>query len=647
MKRIIFFSKQDLASHTMMNKVNEILASDYKPVKMGKNHTVNDILELHHICEYIENGFVHPNWDSQKIQNCKNQIKEFKKLIGLYMAGLSSEQIIGFYNDIDFDYRESFWLLVNRHKIYEKISIETLHVLFKKKRFRIDDILHCSRVVLFFESEIRKYLMSDEKNAEILLGYYEMEHDREQKEKFFPKAFSLKDKEDLIDRYLDTQDVNLNYVRLVQSSKDSEFLRISDKLRLKAKRLAKKLNDELLDDANAIVNEKTGRLSEQQNEMENIFIEGGRLIYSYSSKRLKEKTTKPDLFKNFRTVFGFVDFQGCIYSAAKSSRIDPLEHTFMRSKNEFLISFDFQDRILTGELKFELYRRFLTSIPVSIGELLQHFVNDYLNMAFKVDTFKLYLPNPSDATLGKIRLIVPEFESLVEQYRLYVLDGCIDYDLLQVTTKTNGFEKIPSCVKKKYVYPLGKEYAAVSHHFFSRNSILYNYVKYGKKYSCFYQLIVEQELSLEDFENYEKQLIQQFVDKSYLHIDPKGALKPKNVNFLTVIRMLRDNDVLSYYYFSENIRNEIDEMEKQKLVVFSGALFAKAECDLFNYYLNNRFSNGLWLRNKYVHATNSHDEEEQKNDYRMLLQLLVLLVLKIEDDLRIQNHVRTLKAKQS
>jgi hypothetical protein len=34
-----------------------------------------------------------------------------------------------------------------------------------------------------------------------------------------------------------------------------------------------------------------------------------------------------------------------------------------------------------------------------------------------------------------------------------------------------------------------------------------------------------------------------------------------------------------------------------------------------------------------LHATNSHDVEEQKKDYRILLCLMVLLVLKIEDDL--------------
>ena len=69
------------------------------------------------------------------------------------------------------------------------------------------------------------------------------------------------------------------------------------------------------------------------------------------------------------------------------------------------------------------------------------------------------------------------------------------------------------------------------------------------------------------------------------------------------------------------------------MIKFSDKLFTVAEQEYFDYYLNNRFSNGLWLRNKYVHATNSHDNAEQERDYKILLKLMVLLILKIDDDL--------------
>ena len=576
MERIIFFSTQDYASYPMMNKVHVFLEGDRKESHL---YEINDILELHHICEYIDNGFVHKEWDNEKTEKYKTQIKEFKKQISLYFANQSSERITSFYDDILFDYHESFWLLVNKFRIYEKITQADLQILFKKSRFDINDILHCSRVVLYFESEIRNYLLADSKNAEILLGYYEQEHDREQKQKFFPKTLTITDRELLIDSYLDMEDANLNYVRLVESNKDSEFLKISDKLRLKAKRVSRRLNDEHFQKAHVTSVQKGASLSEDQHELEKIIIEGGREIYSYSVKRLKEKTDKAELFKNYRNVFGFLDFQGCIDMVTKSSRIDTFDRIFMKSKNEFLISFDFRDRTLTGELKFEIYRHFLDSIDIKVEDVLQYFVNDYLNAKFEVDTFKLYFPNATGKPLEKIRLLVPEFESIIEQYRLYALEGFIDFELLQVTTKTSGFEKIPSRIKRKYVYPCGDVYVKLSTYFFKSGSMLFDFQKYGSKYSCFYHLIISEDLTMTDFDSYEKEIIQKFIDDNYLILDQNGIVKPKNNIFFTVIAILHNNDVLSYYHYPQHIRDEIDRMEKQKIVSFSASLFTKAERD--------------------------------------------------------------------
>ncbi|BDU25131.1 hypothetical protein [Flavobacterium sp. GSB-24] len=640
MNRIVFFSKDDLTSIPMMEKINEFLKNYQSPLR---SVSINDILELHHIVEYIDNGFVYASWKENETDNYKKQIKEFKREINIFFNGLTSSEIAAFYNEIDYNYLESFWLLVNRFKVYENITSEDLEIIFGKERFNIDDILYCSRVVQFFEEKIRVYLFTNFETAENLLDYYEASHDGEQKEKFFPKSLTLSDKEELINKYLDTENVNLNYIRLIERNKDSEFLKISDKTRLKAKRLSKKINDEVFTHENTTSIRRGASLSEDQEEMATVYYKEGVKVLSYSVKRLKEKTDKITLFKNYRRVFSLLDFQGCIDLVSKSSRIDTIERILMKSKNEFFISLDFQDKSLEGALKFEIYKHFLHTIDLRVEDLLQYYVNDYLNHKFNISTFKLYLPSSSGTYLEKIRLLVPEFESLIEQYRLYVHDGLIDYELLQVSTKTSGFEKIPSLVKKKYVYPAGEEYQKLSHNFFSEISILFDYQKYGKKYRSFFHLISSEDIKIDDFKDFKKEFVQKFVDENYLKIDHHGYLKPFNRMQLTTIGILRNNDVISYWCYPEIMRNEIDSMEKKKMVSFSGSLFSKAEKDYYNFYLNNRFSNGLWLRNKYVHATNSHDEQEQMNDYQILLKLLVLLVLKIEDDLVINSRINAEK----
>lgn len=56
----------------------------------------------------------------------------------------------------------------------------------------------------------------------------------------------------------------------------------------------------------------------------------------------------------------------------------------------------------------------------------------------------------------------------------------------------------------------------------------------------------------------------------------------------------------------------------------------------YNYFLNkSEFTNGLDLRNSYLHGTQANPDETQKHEYAYFtyLKLLFLAMLKIEDDL--------------
>ncbi len=72
------------------------------------------------------------------------------------------------------------------------------------------------------------------------------------------------------------------------------------------------------------------------------------------------------------------------------------------------------------------------------------------------------------------------------------------------------------------------------------------------------------------------------------------------------------------------------------MVKFENTLFTIEERKYLNYYLNKKeFSNGMDLRNKYLHGTNSSSEDEQQNDYQILLKLIILIIYKIKDDLNL------------
>ena len=60
-----------------------------------------------------------------------------------------------------------------------------------------------------------------------------------------------------------------------------------------------------------------------------------------------------------------------------------------------------------------------------------------------------------------------------------------------------------------------------------------------------------------------------------------------------------------------------------------------------NYVLNkSEYSNGLDLRNKYIHSTYPLDTQQQEQDYISLLKILTVVILKINEEFCLKYPVR-------
>ena len=68
------------------------------------------------------------------------------------------------------------------------------------------------------------------------------------------------------------------------------------------------------------------------------------------------------------------------------------------------------------------------------------------------------------------------------------------------------------------------------------------------------------------------------------------------------------------------------------MLQYENTLFSKKESEYLNYFLNSKFSNGLELRNKYAHGTHSLDEVQHQIDYFKFLEIIVLIVIKINEE---------------
>ena len=106
-----------------------------------------------------------------------------------------------------------------------------------------------------------------------------------------------------------------------------------------------------------------------------------------------------------------------------------------------------------------------------------------------------------------------------------------------------------------------------------------------------------------------------------------------------IFSLFHYQEVISFWHFPLEIRNVLIEFEKQNEVIFENCLFTREEIRYLNYNLNKKeFSNGLDLRNKYIHGSNSESKDVQENDYNVLLKIFILILLKIEDDILISKR---------
>lgn len=631
-ERIKYFSKYDGAGFSYLEKAKEILICfDEK-----KAYPINDLIEFYQIKLYIDNEVFLAKWTHEEIENYKSISKKMWTVIVRFWQKINDSNLVELFESLEcWTVQDSFWELTAILSAYKQITGESFASLINLHKIDLRAILYQTKIVSYYGEELRGFLLTHKDSAELILSQYVQKHDRIRKSMYFPKCLSLKDKEDIISRYLDDKDANLNYVRLVLNIKKLDMLDVSDKTRLKAKRLEGKLNNQMLDLNGGIHVGVDISFSGNQQEPIIYSLENHIQSYSYSTKHIFQINNPVYYLSHFRSLFQYLDDQLCVSMVSRKSDIETLEKIFMTSQNEYQIGMNFRkkDSLSFGQLF--LYDSILTKAQKqNVEQLVKYYIGEYISEAYNLKGFRFNLPSSGTNYLEKIRVLLAEFDVLLRQYKIFFEDGEIDYELLQISSTPYSFSQIPSFVPNKYCYSKSSHFEIPFYLLFSDQSNLC-YVNPFKKscYHCLYDLILSENVLFENYEKHQVKRINLLIDEGYLLVDENGIIRFKNNDEIFVIKQLYENEVLSYWHYSQPRRNIIDEMVKQDILYFETTLFNKSECDYFNYYLNKKeFTNGLDLRNNFMHGTNTDSEDQLKKLYYIILRIIILAILKIDDD---------------
>jgi len=95
--------------------------------------------------------------------------------------------------------------------------------------------------------------------------------------------------------------------------------------------------------------------------------------------------------------------------------------------------------------------------------------------------------------------------------------------------------------------------------------MLYYIEPFKEKYKTLYQLLTNENILFDDFQDYQKGSIDYLISNDYLHNDKDGFLRIKNQELVFIIGKLHHEDVLNFWHYPEQTRNEILEKENDRI----------------------------------------------------------------------------------
>ena len=624
-KRIIYYSKEDMSIYWMEERIITLL-ENYQNIN---SNNIIDIIELYNLKLLIKNDCLKKLHLSDNIQLGIIQ-HNINSILHNFFNNLNDNNILDYYNEIDdYMYESSFWEALDVYKAYKRISIKNFEYLFNSTQF-IESILQNKNIVNFYDKELSSLLKEDDKTAELIISHYAETKSTQNHKLYFPKSLSIEDKDDIISKYIDRNDCNINYIRLVTIIKGYNDFRLSDVTKLKAK---KRYESEIIKIQNSdeyilySIEYQVGFVDNQK-DPKKILQNDSLYICLYSSSWIKQNCDLHNLFFNFIYLFNFLDKQGRICLTKYPLEESILDLIGLYSDSEFMESHSFKSKNNIAIATIVAYKKFLLEINIELEDVICKVFNSICSNIIHLGISL----SPSNHYLEKIRYMVPEMESILKRYNSYVEYEKIDLELISISSSPCKVEDIRSSVNRKYIYPKNETNNILLELFSDQSLLKYNW-DIGKNYCNFYKLICNETLNFNQLDDFMKQRFNKLISANYLYVTNDGILRITDNEEMSILNELYNKNVISYWHMPLDIQHKIDEMISNNKLYSANRLFTKSESEYFNYYLNKSFSNGKDLRNKYVHGTNNIDEIEIKNDYYQLFILFILILFKIIDDL--------------
>lgn len=634
LRRVRFFSPQDLSAGWFVSRAVEVVERFDQTYQPG---SVLDVIELHNIVQFLEHDMFPNEYTPEQRAAAKAKAPKIRGVVARYFSEVDESNLAARVAGVGFDGREDLLELLGQGKVFDRYSAEMVIPALTDAGFHLGQLLGCKKLVAAYDTEVRDLLLDSPHGAEYVIRKYLLA-DRSN-DLHLPRSLTRTETRDLLERYVDSDDANPNYIGLIATAKDNTHIGLDPKLKLRAKRRNDDMTTKFFEENTGFRTGYEIGISGTQVEPAVVVIddsdEGLVAKCTYSSTWLDETTDYPSILNNFQHLFEFLDDNGLLPFPSYPAHHGLVDRIFKtHGKDDYIVSAAFNSIDTSSLLQTRLYLHFLDTKDIDLEAVISWFFETYLVEEFGVTNFSFTPSGDGTTYLQKVRHLFAEMESVVKQFTLYAENAELDPDLLALSSDPVRYKNVPSLLAGKYVYPAaGSELEGILHALFSDQSGL-TYVRDDLKGDNAYKLLLHNVVTYKDFADYQKPKIDRLIELGFLE-NTGDRIRMINPVQFHLIHALHTTQAANYFYLPADGRTLVDDWEKKGWVARNGTLLSEPEGKYFNYFLNNsEFSNGPALRNRYTHGHQENDagDDTHFHAYVTALRMVIALVLKMNEE---------------
>ncbi len=590
---------------------------------------VNRVLELYNVKVVLTEAKYINGWSDEKYNKYKSIVQKVDDDVKSFFLKITEETIVSVFKNCNVVFWDDFWHFFYRYNVFEKISEAQFKRVIEGLRMSPDKLLENKALVQHFDNQVAEMLRQPEFGARFIVDYY-IRADEKKRRYYLPNSLTAEDKYNVVKEYINGDDVNAKMLDLIINgkSKNQKEFKIDDRLRYHAKLRFKRFWEE---NTSPVVNhgiEIAVSFAPDNPDFDIVFMENS-LSAKYNSNWIKDNLDYPTLLNNFIYLFFYTDgYMRCNLTSRKLRQV-ALENLFLTQGNGiYQRSHSFQLLNSLANAQMFSYINILKGFDIYLEEIIKWFFEEYLADEFYVNGFKCLMPERTDSSLSKYERVATVMDGITKQFKLYCEEGEIDRGLYEMISGLVKYKDIPSLIHNKYAYPDSQSVEREMYDLFSDQSMLSYTDRTKGSYNSFFELLVNEKVNVDEVMVYNRDEIEWLIGRNT--ISNEGGYYTVNMERAWILNeFYRKGVICLQYRKSKILKSLIDNGE----VTTGSTLLSKPEWEYFNYVLNKaEFSNGLDLRNRYIHDTNSLDEKQQQHDYIVLLKMFTILVIKINEE---------------